>query len=295
MGKDRLYLPKLMANSVNWITYHNRIQWSIKMRDLGNHLIYKTVMTVYQNTSNISGVFPAQRWARKKITTSGLLDTMIPNKVFQNIKNYETVMKVWAQLKVLFEGKLRSVMVNLGRKFQTMCYGKNDDVCAHFNKLTHLCEKLSALGRAVGNDKYVAVLIGSLPSCYDSPINSLTFSCDINNIDITHTTVIYAATCEYEKCVLYKENKAQDEAFTTATEANKKANKKEVECFNCKKKGHYKLECWAKGGGKEGEGLKKPRNKDKNGKDHANTTETETLSLEDESWVVIVEINNVPS
>jgi len=30
-----------------------------------------------------------------------------------------------------------------------------------------------------------------------------------------------------------------------------------LECFNCHKKGHIKTKCWAKGGGKEGQGLKK--------------------------------------
>jgi zinc knuckle protein len=104
---------------------------------------------------------------------------------------------------------------------------------------------LSALGRAVSIDKYIAVLIGTLLSCYDNPINSLTFSCKINNIDITPTAIICAATCEYEKHVLCKENKVQDEAFATAAKADKKAKKENIECFNCKKKGHYQSECWA--------------------------------------------------
>jgi hypothetical protein len=32
--------------------------------------------------------------------------------------------------------------------------------------------------------------------------------------------------------------------------------KKDVECYNFHKKGHYKVDCWAEGGGKEGEGPK---------------------------------------
>jgi len=36
---------------------------------------------------------------------------------------------------------LRSVMVDLGRKFQKMCYGEDDDVCARFSKLTYLREQ----------------------------------------------------------------------------------------------------------------------------------------------------------
>ena len=29
---------------------------------------------------------------------------------------------------------------------------------------------------------------------------------------------------------------------------------KMIECFNCKRKGHKKSQCWAKGGGQEGKG-----------------------------------------
>ena len=37
---------------------------------------------------------------------------------------------------------------------------------------------------------------------------------------------------------------------------DKHACNKDKECYNCKKKGHIALECWAKGGGKEGQGPK---------------------------------------
>ena len=38
---------------------------------------------------------------------------------------------------------------------------------------------------------------------------------------------------------------------------------RDIECFNCRKKGHKKADCWAKGGGKEGQG---PKSKDRRGK-----------------------------
>ena len=36
-----------------------------------------------------------------------------------------------------------------------------------------------------------------------------------------------------------------------------------VVCHNCKKKGHKKADCWAKGGGKEGQGPKQKKGKGK--------------------------------
>ena len=38
---------------------------------------------------------------------------------------------------------------------------------------------------------------------------------------------------------------------------------REIECLNCHKKGHKKAECWAKWGGKEGQGLRTKLKKDK--------------------------------
>ena len=37
---------------------------------------------------------------------------------------------------------------------------------------------------------------------------------------------------------------------------DKQCAHKDKECYNCKKKGHISADCWVKGGGKEGQGLK---------------------------------------
>jgi transposase InsO family protein len=291
MNEEKLHLPKLAEDGSNWITYRNRMQWTMKMRGLGDHLTNTAKTKSYDEAGEVGGLSPDQRWVKDEIKASGLLDATIPDEVFYKVKDTTNVKEVWDKLKEEFEGKSRSVLVDLGRKFQTTRCGEDDDVRAHFSKLAHLREQLSALGRSVSDDEYVAVLIGSLPACYDGPIDSLTSSCDVNNVDITPTSVTRAAIREYEKRSLRKENKVQDEAFAAA-EANKNKSKKDVECFNCKKKGHYKSECWAKGGGNEGGGPKKPQDKyTSKSKDTVNAAETESSS-EDESWAVIVEVDD---
>jgi hypothetical protein len=81
-------------------------------------------------------------------------------------------------------------------------------------------------------------------SRYDGPIDSLT-SCDVNNIDITPTAVTRADIREHEKRSLCKENKNQEEAFAAAGAEKNRSTRRDKECFNCKKKGHFKSECWA--------------------------------------------------
>ena len=170
------------------------MEWSLKMRGLGDHLTHKATMILYFDAGQIGRFSLAQQWVRDEVTTSGLLDVTIPDELFQEIKNLDTMMEVWAKLKELFEGKLRSIMVDLGRKFLTTHCREDDDVHSHFSKLTDLHDKLAALRRAVSDDEYIAVLIGSLPPSYDSPIDSLTSLCDVNNINITPTAIICTAT-----------------------------------------------------------------------------------------------------
>ena len=56
-----------------------------------------------------------------------------------------------------------------------------------------------------------------------------------------------------------------------------------MECFNCHKKGHKKAECWAKGGGKEGQG---PKSKSKKGKDEPKK-ELASTAEEDGVWMAM--------
>ena len=76
--------------------------------------------------------------------------------------------------------------------------------------------------------------------------------------------------------------------------------KKNVECHNCHKKGHYKSECWAPGGGKEGQGLKQKgkgkakmeEKKDDKKKESGTTASTEVKGKEkevEEAWLAMID------
>jgi len=286
--KFKLHLPKLDADGSNWITYRDRMQWIVKMRGLGDHLMHATISPDYTKAGDVGGLKPAQRWTAGEIAVSQLFGMTIPDSVFHQIKSADNVRDIWDKLKALFEGKSRVWMIDVGRKFQNTRCGEDDDVHVHFEKLADLKERLAALGRTVSDDEYVSVLIGSLPPSYDPTINALTTSCDVNNKDITPAIVIRIATNEHEKRKTRKDNNKVDEALTAETEAEKRRNKhRNIECHNCQKKGHYMSECWAKGGGNEGGGPWKPRKNDMGTTDGATAAATE--SPQDESWAAIMD------
>ena len=75
--------------------------------------------------------------------------------------------------------------------------------------------------------------------------------------------------------------------------------KKNVICHNCHKKGHYKSECWAPGGGKEGQGPKQKgkgkakteEKKDEKKKEAATSAETKGKEKEkvEEAWLAMID------
>ena len=65
-----------------------------------------------------------------------------------------------------------------------------------------------------------------------------------------------------------------------------KGSKRDVECFNCHKKRHKKSDCWAKGGGKEGQGPKSKKGKEGQGGGDSASAATE---IEEGVWMAALD------
>ena len=79
--------------------------------------------------------------------------------------------------------------------------------------------------------------------------------------------VIRLVNNEYDERVISrgKNKNGPGEAFASNTQ---KKDKRNVECYNCHKLGHYNSDCWAKGGVKEGQ--RPPRGTDYQNSDNRN-------------------------
>jgi len=81
-----------------------------------------------------------------------------------------------------------------------------------------------------------------------------------------------------------KEGKdSKDKAFAMDPTKKKDKDKCKVECHNCHKKGHMKADCWAKGGGKEGQG---PRQQGRASDSAASASAGKDKDII-EAWVII--------
>jgi hypothetical protein len=124
-------------------------------------------------------------------------------------------------------------------------------------------EDLISMGADPGDDNFIAMLLGSLPSSYDPYLAALTATSALLATKISPDVYIRGIGDEADRRSLKHRTKGGDKevAFGAKTSSkggrfSKGKDKANVECFNCHKKGHVKADFWAKGGGKEGQGPK---------------------------------------
>lgn len=182
------------------------------------------------------------------------------------------------------------LVVDLKKKMQNIRCGDNDNVRTHFDKLAEMYERLSSMGTMLDTDEYASTIIASLPSTYDPTVSWIITAASLAKPD--PETIIKLVTDDYDRCTVNHRIKPKwDEKDTTfhaegGAKGDARDQKKKAKCHNCSKLGHYKSECWAKGGGKEGQG---PRGKGTSKVRERNEEAVAAEAAKDMVWAVVDE------
>src|ERR1700677_1294431 len=254
----RINVPKLSADGTNWVIYRDRMLWAMDSRTLSNHLTNASMPAAYRAAGTIHGVPAPARWAHGEATVKQAIAASVPDSIFNRIKGSTRAKDVWDALRALFEGRTQMIVVDLRRQIQSLKCGEDDNVRTHFDNIANLREQLAAMGKTIPDDEYTSIVLGSIPSTFEAVITSMSTTAALTHVPLTSDIATSLIIDEYDRRVLRagKQTEGQDEALT-ADASKRKKSKRDVECFNCKKRGHFKADCWAKGGGKEGQGPKR--------------------------------------
>jgi len=278
LGEDFLRIPKLSADGENWMTYKDRLQWSIDARGLLGHMdgtekkptdpmslhgrgtswVPKTPDEVKELAAYRTAI---KEWRMGEAIVKQQIAGTIPDSLFIQIKGLETAKDIFTYLSNLFEKRSRVVSVELLRKLQDTKCPEKGNVREHFDKMRTVREQLSSLGHAPEEESFTAIIMSSLPPSYDPHISALTASAKVSNVTLTADTLMATIVDEYDRrAAKIKKSSSSDDA---AYNAHPKKPKFRGKCHNCGERGHKKWQCTAEGGGKAGQ---KPdgKGKDKN-------------------------------
>ena len=266
---QRLRLPKLARGGANWVTYKDRIVWALQASSIDDHLVSATPPDTYIALGIQNNLSADARWKKEEGDIKAVFAQTLPDTAFNKIKPSANIKAAWDGLKALYEDRSKALVADVIRQFRNKRCGEDESVRAHFETFADLREQLASMGKEVTDDDYADTLMASLPRSYDSAVQSITAGVKVSNNKLSANIFEGLILDEYERRKIRDKIdgiKPKDEAL--AADSGKKPDqdrdKRKVECFNCKKKGHYKSDCWAKGGGKEGQGPRRGKNANNN-------------------------------
>jgi Reverse transcriptase (RNA-dependent DNA polymerase)/gag-polypeptide of LTR copia-type/GAG-pre-integrase domain len=298
LGDEFLRIPKLDVSGSNWVLYKERFFWALDARAILDHVDGKSAepadpiseksreankLTEEEKELEKQWKKELREWKQGEAVAKQQIASSIPDSLFMKIRAKSTAYEIWKELEGHFQNRSRMVSIDLRRRIQDLRCAEKGDMVAHFATLRTMREDLAAMGQPLSEDDFYAIILGSLPASYDPYISAVNATSSVLGKTISADDLMLTVTEEYERRSLKnKSGKKEENAAFYSNDSDKdgkggskKDKKKNVECHNCHKKGHYKSECWGPGGGKEGEGPKQ-KGKGKSKKDEKKDEKKET-------------------
>lgn len=208
----------------------NYFNWRYKMQML---LTDKDVWNVVDDEvpNEIS-----RAWRRKDKKAHSAIALHVEDDQIQHIRDAETAQDAWLRLKNFHEKDTPNNRVSILRKLMAKRIKDGGDVVTHVNEMIELFQRMLALGDRFQPDFILSgMILGSLPESYDNLVTTLEGRADelTSNLVCSKIMEEYARRKEKEA-----ERKKSYEITPTAMNVNR-----EIECYFCHGKGHFKKNC----------------------------------------------------
>ena len=234
------------------LTTENYHSWKFNMK---MYLIAKDLWEIVQGKeANDENATPeVQRKFRKRENVAlATICLSISSNLQIYVRNAKSSKEAWDILGNHFEEKSLSKKIFYRRKLYAARLQKGMDIMAHINGLKTIAEHLESVDDAVVDKDLTMILISSLPDDYNNLITTLE---TVSEEKLTWAYVRDRVIHEYERkkggkgvdvisdalfCEQFKKL-GQAKGYGKGGKGKKDLSK--VDCFYCKKKGHFQYNC----------------------------------------------------
>ena len=222
------------------------------------------------------------------------------------IKTLTTAKEMWDEVKKDATAKSTLYLMDAEHQLESMRLSESSDpkthlaeLKLHFQLMMSRHKNLLEMGSSFSEQKLITLITSSLPNSYRPTLQTLTAADRASKLKQPSTlseaaTQTVAATLagmslyelmdyfieEAEHCIIEDNQAKQTESAMQAQAKKNKGHTKKGKlhklCANCDKSGHTKEDCWAPGGGKEGQGPNQQKQGSKGKKKEESAAKTTT-------------------
>src|SRR6202161_3912155 len=284
-----LSVPKLRDDGSNWADYEPRLRKAMGSKGLWRHVeglaVAPKPYIVADGTPVLSdGKTPATdeqlevkevriiEFEKKEYLAQHIILSTTSIRLGVKIKALNTAEAMWKAVKADVTMKSTLYILDAEDQLSTMKINDDEDpkthlveLKAHFQLMTQCRDNLIQMGSTLSETRFNTIIMSSLPESYRPSLQTITAAERVNKLSGRQSSGIKADDLmgfliEEAQHRLINEQRGKNAELALAAYSKSsgkgksaKKNKSELECGNCKRKGHEADDCFAKGGGKEGQ------------------------------------------
>jgi hypothetical protein len=223
-------------NGSNWYEFES---------DMMYHLMAKKLWSVVAKKEQQA----APEWEETNMQAIGIIVSRVEAELRESIRGKESAHEIWETLKGMSESKSSLVTSRVRSEWESTNFQDEGNMMVYLGKLEK-CRRLLVESNAEIGEGEICLKAIKLGSNWKSFTDAL--MADPRNIE-DYETLKNRLITEYNRRVQTGETGTK-ESTRQAMNVQKARRNFEGKCHNCDKVGHKKNDCWAKGGGKEGQG-----------------------------------------
>jgi hypothetical protein len=188
------------------------------------------------------------------INAMSIIVDSIKDHLIPYISHLDSSKKMYDALTNLFSVRNIGQVMSLKNELRDMKMNDDDNITSYFVRISQLRDQLQAIEEIISEKELVNIVLNGLPKTWDA------FAASMNTRKEYPTFEELWTCCAQEESRISAKEKPQkkydDQAFTarfknfrnkrkfgSRRKPNKEKDISEVQCFNCRKYGHYKNHC----------------------------------------------------
>jgi hypothetical protein len=153
--------PNLVLTDDNYFLWEFNSRMELARKGLLGHITFKLDDAARRNTTE---------WEGDDLKALALIAWML-SPVYQSmVREARSALEAWEILRAFFVKQSLHNRVQLRKQLHEFTMSNGENLMEHVVRFDDLCARLAAVGEKMSDDENIVILLGSLPSDYDSMV-----------------------------------------------------------------------------------------------------------------------------